>query len=83
MLAENGPVSLIHCYGPTETTTFAITHPVTDVEEGARSIPLGRPIANTRVYVLDARGEPVPVGVGGSCTSAGRGWRWATWGGRG
>jgi amino acid adenylation domain-containing protein len=73
VLAENGPVSLIHCYGPTETTTFAITHEVTDVEEGARTIPLGRPIANTRIYVLDARGEPVPVGVGGELYIGGTG----------
>ncbi|HEY0022716.1 MAG TPA: non-ribosomal peptide synthase/polyketide synthase [Longimicrobium sp.] len=73
VLAENGPVSLIHCYGPTETTTFAITHEVTDVEEGARSIPLGRPIANTRIYLLDAHGEPVPVGVAGELHIGGPG----------
>jgi amino acid adenylation domain-containing protein len=63
VLAEDGRVSLVHCYGPTEATTFAITHPVSEVGEGA--LPLGRPIGNTRVYVLDARGEPVPVGVAG------------------
>jgi amino acid adenylation domain-containing protein len=75
VLAENGAVSLIHCYGPTETATFAITHEVTDVEEGARSIPLGRPIANTRIYILDAHGEPVPVGgelyIGGAGVALG------------
>jgi amino acid adenylation domain-containing protein len=75
VLAENGPVSLIHCYGPTETTTFAITHEVTEVEEGARSIPLGRPIANTRIYILNAYGEPVPVGgelyIGGAGVALG------------
>jgi acyl-coenzyme A synthetase/AMP-(fatty) acid ligase len=56
---------VIHCYGPTETTTFALTHEVRRVEAGARSIPLGRPIGNTRVYLLDRADEPVPVGVAG------------------
>ncbi|HEU4881787.1 MAG TPA: amino acid adenylation domain-containing protein, partial [Longimicrobium sp.] len=65
VLAERGPASVIHCYGPTETTTYAITHPVRDVPAGARTLPLGRPISNTRVYLLDGAGEPVPVGVAG------------------
>ncbi|HEX6747842.1 MAG TPA: amino acid adenylation domain-containing protein, partial [Longimicrobium sp.] len=73
VLAEGGPVSLIHCYGPTETTTFAITHPVTDVAPDARTIPLGRPISNTRVYILDSRGQPVPVGVAGEMHIGGAG----------
>ncbi|MDB4948949.1 MAG: sypC, partial [Gemmatimonadetes bacterium] len=65
VLDEGGPGTVIHCYGPTETTTFAITHPVERVAAGARSIPLGGPIGNTRVYLLDPAGEPVPVGVAG------------------
>ncbi|HEU0078918.1 MAG TPA: amino acid adenylation domain-containing protein, partial [Longimicrobiaceae bacterium] len=67
------PRHLLNGYGPTETTTFAITHEVTDVEEGARSIPLGRPTANTRIYVLDAHGEPVPVGAAGELYIGGEG----------
>ncbi|MFL5382180.1 MAG: non-ribosomal peptide synthetase, partial [Longimicrobiaceae bacterium] len=73
VLAEGGPVSLIHCYGPTETTTFAITHPVTGVAPDARTIPLGRPISNTRVYILDSHGHPVPVGVAGEMYIGGAG----------
>ncbi|HWK88632.1 MAG TPA: amino acid adenylation domain-containing protein, partial [Longimicrobium sp.] len=65
VLDQGGSGTVIHCYGPTETTTFAITHEVRHVEEGARSIPLGGPIGNTRVYLLDRAGEPVPVGVAG------------------
>ncbi|HEU4558058.1 MAG TPA: amino acid adenylation domain-containing protein, partial [Longimicrobium sp.] len=65
VLDQGGPGKVIHCYGPTETTTFAITHEVRHVHEGARSIPLGRPIGNTRVYLLDRAGQPVPVGVAG------------------
>ncbi|MEW5925948.1 MAG: non-ribosomal peptide synthetase, partial [Gemmatimonadota bacterium] len=67
------PRHLLNGYGPTETTTFAITHEVTDVEEGARSIPLGRPVANTRIYILDAHGEPVPVGARGELYIGGAG----------
>jgi non-ribosomal peptide synthetase component F len=62
VLACGGPVRLIHCYGPTETTTFAITGLVERVDDEARSLPLGRPIGNTRVYLVDRAGEPVPVG---------------------
>ncbi|HEX8362676.1 MAG TPA: amino acid adenylation domain-containing protein, partial [Longimicrobium sp.] len=71
VLAEDGPVALVHCYGPTEAATFALTHPVAEVGEGA--LPLGRPISNTRVYLLDARGEPVPVGVAGEVHIGGAG----------
>ncbi len=71
VLAEGGPVSLVHCYGPTEATTFAITHPVEHAGEGV--LPLGRPIGNTRVYVLDARGEPAPVGAAGELYVGGAG----------
>jgi len=72
VLAEGGHAP-IHCYGPTETTTFAITHPVTAVAEGARTVPLGGPISNTRVYLLGAAGEPVPVGVAGELYIGGSG----------
>ncbi|MCL2714513.1 MAG: amino acid adenylation domain-containing protein [Alphaproteobacteria bacterium] len=73
MLAGGGPRHLIHCYGPTETTTFALTHEVVAVEEGAQTIPLGRPIANTTVYVLDSRCNPVPAGVCGELYIGGAG----------
>ncbi len=73
ILRMGPPQHLIHCYGPTETTTFAITHDIRDAGEGARSIPLGRPIANTRIYVLDPHGEPVPVGVAGEIHIGGAG----------
>ncbi|HET7460299.1 MAG TPA: amino acid adenylation domain-containing protein, partial [Longimicrobium sp.] len=73
VLAHGGPVRLIHCYGPTETTTFAITGLVDRVDAEARTLPLGRPIGNTRVYLLDAAGEPVPVGVTGELHVGGAG----------
>ncbi|MHB1059850.1 MAG: non-ribosomal peptide synthetase, partial [Rhodanobacter sp.] len=67
------PGCLINGYGPTETTTFAATHAVASVPAGARSIPIGRPIGNTRIHVLDATGQPVPVGVAGELYIAGDG----------
>jgi amino acid adenylation domain-containing protein len=73
VLREGGPQSLINCYGPTETTTFAVTHEIRSVEEGAQSIPLGRPMANARIYILDRAGEPVPVGVAGGLYVGGAG----------
>ncbi len=60
------PGRLINGYGPTETTTFATSFEVPRTPSpDAMSIPIGRPLANTRCYVLDASMEPVPVGVVG------------------
>jgi amino acid adenylation domain-containing protein len=73
VLQQGRPAHLLNGYGPTETTTFAATHEVDDVPEGARSVPIGRPIGNTRVYVLDDRREPVPVGVVGELYIGGLG----------
>ncbi len=54
---------LLNTYGPTETTVNATLREMVDDPATWRSI--GRPVANTRVYLLDARGAPVPVGVAG------------------
>ena len=78
--AERLPATtLYNGYGPTEcavaATGFRIPH---TVDPRAASIPIGPPIANTTAYVLDRHQEPVPVGVPGELTSAGRVWRAAT-----
>ena len=67
------PQRLVHCYGPTETTTFAITNDVTSVSEDARQVPVGAPIADTDVYVLDASLLPAPIGVTGELYIGGAG----------
>ena len=57
-------------YGPTETTVWSACHRVTS---GETSIPIGKPIANTVIHVLDAAGRPVPLGVPGELTIGGAG----------
>lgn len=59
-------------YGPTETTTFATWHLVREADENS-SVPIGGPLANTTVYVLDEQLAPVPVGVVGELYIAGPG----------
>ncbi|CCF69486.1 amino acid adenylation domain protein [Xanthomonas citri pv. punicae str. LMG 859] len=70
VLAEGAPQRLLNGYGPTETTTFATIHCITEV---SGPIPIGRPIGNTRVYVLDAHGTPLPIGVAGELYIGGDG----------
>ncbi len=76
VLRAGGPERLLHVYGPTECTTFAAWHPVRAVEEGARTLPIGGPLANTTLYVLDRGGEPVPVGAPGELLVGGDGVAW-------
>ena len=64
---------LINGYGPTENTTFTTCYPMTDVSALGSSVPIGRPIANTRVYILDAQLQPVPIGVAGELYTGGDG----------
>ncbi|MCY1015586.1 non-ribosomal peptide synthetase [Pyxidicoccus sp. MSG2] len=60
-------------YGPTESTVFATTFRMTDAAQAGASLPIGRPLGNTRVYVLDAHGQPLPVGVPGELFIGGDG----------
>ncbi|MPR00590.1 amino acid adenylation domain-containing protein, partial [Pseudomonas sp. MAFF 212408] len=62
---------LLNGYGPTEATTFSTTYEIKRADEG--SIPIGRPVGNSRAYVLDARQQPVPVGVTGELYIGGQG----------
>jgi amino acid adenylation domain-containing protein len=73
VLRHGAPGRVTNGYGPAECATFAVTHPIADVPEGARSIPIGRPIANTTAYVLDGEMRPVAIGVLGELFLGGDG----------
>ena len=71
-----GSCEVLNHYGPTETTVGSLTLRVAEYDwknAPAASIPIGRPIANTQVYVLDALLQPVPLGVVGELYIAGDG----------
>ena len=62
--------ALWNVYGPTETTIWSLIHRVRRNDD---PVPIGRPLANTSIYVLDANGEPVPAGVAGELFIGGAG----------
>ncbi|MGF7034440.1 amino acid adenylation domain-containing protein/non-ribosomal peptide synthase protein (TIGR01720 family) [Paenibacillus mucilaginosus] len=70
-----GPDRLLHVYGPTESTVFATCYPVHELDEGSSSLPIGSPIANTSVYIVQG-GDPLrlaPIGVPGELCVGGDG----------
>jgi amino acid adenylation domain-containing protein len=71
--AGGGGRVLINGYGPTENTTFTCCHRMAAGTAVGTSVPIGRPIANTRVYLLDREMQPVPVGVPGELYAGGIG----------
>ncbi len=73
VLAKGAPERLLHVYGPTESTTFALWHRVESVPEGAATVPIGRPLANTTAYVLDRRLQPAVPGAPGELFLGGDG----------
>jgi amino acid adenylation domain-containing protein len=73
VLRQGPPARLLHVYGPTETTTFATWQLVDAVPARATTIAIGRPIANTECYVLDAKRRPVPIGAAGELYIGGDG----------
>ncbi|KAG0229340.1 hypothetical protein BGW42_001630 [Actinomortierella wolfii] len=68
-----GPVRIFNAYGPTETTVYATAFEVTRSIKSLERLPIGRPIGNTRVYVLDKHLVPVPIGVAGELYIGGPG----------
>ncbi|WP_309500780.1 amino acid adenylation domain-containing protein, partial [Streptomyces shenzhenensis] len=73
VLEANPGVVVRHLYGPTEVTLCATSWVVGDVEGVGGVLPIGRPLDNRRVYVLDEWLRPVPVGVVGELYVAGAG----------
>ncbi|HKG80928.1 MAG TPA: amino acid adenylation domain-containing protein [Pyrinomonadaceae bacterium] len=73
VLEKGLPGRLLHLYGPAESTTFASWHEVQDLDEQATTVPIGGPVSNTQIYLLDRRMSPVPVGVPGELYIGGDG----------
>jgi amino acid adenylation domain-containing protein len=64
---------LVHCYGPTENTTFTTCHRMDRTTEVGERIPIGVPVTATEVVILDSDGAPAPAGVPGEMLIGGTG----------
>jgi amino acid adenylation domain-containing protein/non-ribosomal peptide synthase protein (TIGR01720 family) len=73
VLAACPDLVVVDGYGPTETTTFATSYRMAEVESVPEVVPIGRPLDNMRVYVLDADLRPVPPGAPGELYISGAG----------
>lgn len=73
ILQNGGPQHFLNGYGPTETTVFALVHEVTRDCAKTGAIPIGRPIANTRAYIVDECLAPLDPGVAGELCIGGAG----------
>ena len=73
VLRASAPERLLNVYGPTECTTFATSYAVDETRAQAKSIPIGSPIANVRIYITGRDLEPVPIGVTGEIYIGGTG----------
>jgi tyrocidine synthetase-3 len=72
-LDYSGKDKIIHVYGPTETTVYATYYFVNEVIENISTVPIGRPLSNTTVYILDRDLIPVPIMVCGELYIGGDG----------
>lgn len=70
VLTELPGTRLLNMYGPTETTIWSAMHPVSAADN---PVPIGLPMANTQVYIVNSAMEPVPVGVAGELLIGGDG----------
>jgi len=73
VLATLPDCQLINGYGPTENTTFTCCYPIDRLDPLATTVPIGRPISNTQVYLLDSHLQPVPIGIPGELYIGGDG----------
>jgi len=73
VLAQLPHCRLINGYGPTECSTFSAWHVVGELDAHATSVPIGKPLANVRCYVLDENQDLAPLGVIGELYIGGAG----------
>jgi amino acid adenylation domain-containing protein len=75
-IEDAGTCTLLNHYGPTEATIGCCTFHTKEIDVSQwapATIPIGRPIANTQIYILDSHLSPVPVGVAGELCIGGKG----------
>jgi amino acid adenylation domain-containing protein len=80
VLEHGGPERLVNAYGPAECTTFSGWYVVRAVAKDAPSVPIGKPVANTQLYVLDGHMNLEPVGIMGQLYIGGEGLARGYWG---
>ncbi|MEH7653431.1 non-ribosomal peptide synthetase, partial [Bacillus safensis] len=68
-----GPNKIKHVYGPTESTVFATYYDVEEMQDGELNIPIGKPISNTDIYIVDKFNHLLPIGVEGELCISGDG----------
>ncbi|MEV6704222.1 non-ribosomal peptide synthetase [Micromonospora wenchangensis] len=73
VLAARGGLPLVNAYGPTENATLTTCHRMSGTAPVGDRVPIGRPVPQTTVHVLDTDGRPVPVGVAGELCTGGDG----------
>ena len=71
-LEMTGPGKIVHVYGPTETTVYATSYAIDHISTDG-VIPIGRPLSNTKLLVLNEKSELVPLGVPGELYIGGDG----------
>ncbi len=72
LASDQRPQHLLNVYGPTEAAFVVLTHEVKAGAQAGRSIPIGKPIANTQIHILDRFGNTVPIGVRGEIHIGGK-----------
>lgn len=70
---DKAPKKVLNGYGPTENTVFTTTYEITASNVTQEELPIGSPIANTQVYILNKHGHLAPLGVIGEITTSGDG----------
>jgi amino acid adenylation domain-containing protein/non-ribosomal peptide synthase protein (TIGR01720 family) len=73
VLEHGGPERLVNAYGPAECTTFSGWYVAREVARDAASVPIGKPVANTQLYVLDRNLNLEPIGIMGKLYIGGEG----------
>ena len=74
IIERNSNIEVINAYGPTENTSYTTFYRIKgQIPAGLNALPIGIPIANTQVYVLDENRNPLPIGVPGELFTGGDG----------